>query len=286
MLYERSANLQIGRYQEEGLMLDGFRIAFTVNKSITDEPNSATIEVSNLSTGTRNKIRPAAGELAILRAGYAAQGELPVIYIGDMTNVAHDIMPPTITTRIESSDGQDAIRTSVANLSFEQGTDARVVVQKLINQIGLPLQRATSIIAELPKMIFNNGFSFEGFAADAMNKLSGDLDFNWSVQNNELKITRKKRSSALVAIRLNPDSGLIGSPVRIRDVDLEDPEKTFIGWEIEALLQPKAEPADIIEVESRVISPAAQFEIHDVTHTGDTHGEAWTTKLRIRDLNS
>jgi hypothetical protein len=285
MLYNRSAKLQVGKYQQEGLLLDGFRIAFTITKTETDEPNRANVEISNLSETTRNKIRQEDGNQIILHAGYLDEGDISVIFIGDITNVTHSITPPDIITKITAGDGAEPIRKKTLSLSYAEGASAQQILEDIVKQMEIPLQRKFSLL-DLPALIFNNGFSFQGFAADALTKITKEVGANWSVQNNELKITKKKKSSGLVALRLTDTTGLIGSPVRFREVDKqsEDEDESYTGWEVESLLQPKAEPGDIIEIGSKVITPAAQFEIVEVTHSGDTHGGDWTTRIKVRDL--
>lgn len=285
MLYNRKAKVQIGKYQQSGLMLDGFRISFTITKTETDEPNRGTIEISNLSESTRNQIRQEAGNQIVLHAGYVDEGDLAVMFIGDIVNVKHQISPPNVTTTVVAGDGAETIQKKTLKLSYGEGASSQQILEDIAKQMEIPLQKKFSLL-ELPRLIFNNGFSFQGFAADAMTKITKELDVNWSVQNNELKITKKKKSSGLVALRLTETTGLISSPIRIREVDKESTEadESFSGWDIEALLQPKAEPGDIIEISSKVITPAAQFAIVEVAHTGDTHGSSWTSKIKVRDL--
>jgi len=282
LLFNRNASLQIGKFQEEGLLLEGFRVAFTVDKTITDEPNKARIEISNLSNDTRKRITPDDGNQVILRAGYEYSSD--IIFIGDIVNVHHSATPPETTTTIEAADGLNVFDAGLISLSIQDETNSHEVMQRIIDNIGIPAQKSAEILKEIPMMIFNNGLSFSGFFTDIMNRLSTDMSFDWSVQNNELKITHKDSTSGLVAIRLDTVSGLIGSPSRVREIDIEDADKTFTGWDVESLLQGKAEPADIVEIESHEISPAAQFRIHDVTHIGDTHGAAFMTRMRVKDL--
>lgn len=285
-LFNRTASVSVGQDGKEGLLVEKLRIDFEVVKTETSESNRATIKVSNLTEETRNKIRADQDQNAILKAGYTdATGE-EVIFIGRISNVTHNTVPPNFLTEITCEDGMRVFREKRVSLSFSAGSTIKQAIAKVIEALAIPEKRPLALVPFEDKP-FNNGYAFEGYAKEAMDELASSAGVDWSVQNGEIKIVPRERTDGSVAIRLTPETGLLGSPRRIKEQDKESTKKdeTFNGWEIDALLQPRAEPGGVIELETEVVSPATQFKIVEVSHRGDTHGQTWKSNIRLKDIS-
>ncbi len=115
-----------------------------------------------------------------------------------------------------------------------------------------------------------------------MDKLSGKLNAEWSVQNNELQVTLLDTPTNDVAILISPDSGLLGAPERRTDQGTPRSPSQKDGWIIRSLLQPTIEPRSRIVVESETVS--GTFQVKELQHVGDTHSQDWTTIMAIEEI--
>jgi hypothetical protein len=70
----------------EGIDVTGLRTVFRVEKTSTSEPNTATVEVYNLSPFSRNRIE-SKDQVVTLRAGYVDQAEQ--VILGVVRRVEH-----------------------------------------------------------------------------------------------------------------------------------------------------------------------------------------------------
>ena len=80
------------------------------------------------------------------------------------------------------------------------------------------------------------------------------------------------------AIRIDQAAGMIGSP------DVAPPSKPGKKPTItvRCLLLPEAKPGGLVDIVSRTVT--GLHRLRDITHTGDTHGEDWTTAMEVTAL--
>jgi len=276
--------------------VSGLRIAFDISKTETSESNSCTIIINNLSESTRKFIRPRTskneGMIVTLRAGYEEmQGaaDLPGLFIGDITSVSHDTTNPEVVTTLECHDGYVSIKTSRFSKSYLGGGRVAQIISDIIAELDLPMQ-ATYQNAGLPDYKLNNGFSFDGLASDALTRICKWYGLRWSVQNNAVKIYRKKDDGGKPGNddKLPCQSVLIGSPKRVIKEMKGISGTDFRGYDFQALLMPGAEPGGKVSITSKNLpTGTVTLAIAEVHHKGDTHGigpDSWTTTIKARDL--
>lgn len=279
-LFDRKATLRIGKAGQTGILIDGLRVAFEITKTSTSESNTCNVTVSNLSDNSQALLKADEGVLVELAVGYNEAGNTEVIFVGDITNVYTNNTKPDVTTVITLEDGYGAIKAKRFSNSYKSGTKLDQIIKDLAKAMGLPEKTRLSLV-NIPSVTFNAGYAFEGYVADAMDRLCGDNGLEWSVQNNELKITTKAGTDNSATL----STTLIGSPKRVHTKPKGDSTaEEFIGWEMETLLAAKAEPGGAIWLESVKVSPAVKLKIVEVRHVGDTHGDRWTSMIKAKEL--
>ena len=60
--------------------------------------------------------------------------------------------------------------------------------------------------------------------------------------------------------------------------------KSFKGYEFDALLMPKCEPASQVTIQSKDIQTPITLQVAEVHHVGDNFGADWKTTVRARFL--
>ncbi len=283
-LFDRKVSVLIGRKGlETALNVTDLRVTFSVKKTATAKNNSCTVAVWNLNPNQRSLVNTEDGFL-VLKAGYAQDTGLEVVYIGDIAFAESRRDPPDVTTRIECSDGMKAVRETRFNVSYKEGTGAKQVLKDLIRDFPLAAKKAqlNDAVSRVPDRQFANGFAASGQAVDVLTKITSTLLLEWSIQNSELKVIQLGKADGTSAVKLSPGTGLIGSPQRRRAKKKDG--GGFNGWEASSLLRPSIEPGGQVLIESADIPLGSTFRVETVYHIGDTHGdETWESRVEVSD---
>jgi CRISPR/Cas system-associated protein Csx1 len=170
-LFNRSISLTVGQEGEQGIVItNDLRIAFDVHKTETSEPNQANITIYNLSSDTRNRLNQNS-QVIILKAGYLDGAGEEIVFKGDVNYFNPDVGQ----SEFECSDGSKKVKNKTS-ASYKSGANAKQVLQKFINDIGLPLKQS---IERFVNKTFNTGFTFNGIVKDCMDKITNYIGLNW-----------------------------------------------------------------------------------------------------------
>lgn len=267
---------------------DGLRITFDCKKSVSTDPNTATVSIFNLSETTRNNIEAVDGVL-VLKAGYEDADGAEMVFVGNIKTARTIKTLPDIETKFEVSDGGVTLRDTKVALSYKSNTKLSQVVKDLIKAVGKPFRGDVNSLGITDK-VFKTGLTYAGNARTILEQLGNENGFKFSIQDDESVIgVVDEVTSVGGAIVLSPDSGLVGSPEKIEDttskeVDGDGGNKGASGWNVTSKLFSKVVPSDYIEVQSDEIQNGTFFRVVEVNHSGDTHGDKWDTKLQLEQV--
>lgn len=258
--------------EPNAIVIRDMRCTFSVERSSGSDPNKADIIISNLDKATRDDIvrTPCTIELA---AGY--DNEARHIFTGDVRFGYTDPTTAKVETRIALADGERAWRYARVNRSYPPGTDVKTVLRDAARsmQVALPPNIESSL--ELREQ-FATGFSAFGATRDELTRLLAPYGYTWSIQNGQLQILKDEQVRSSQAWLIDASKGLIGSPTW--SVPTQPGEKPKLTMRV--LLYPELYPASLINVVSEDVT--GLFKVEKVTHTGDTHGEDWTTTIECK----
>lgn len=256
------------------IQVENHKIKFEIKKSILSNTNSCRVDIYNLSQLTRNRITSDQSSLVRVSAGYVENGGLLGIGEGNISNIIHTVKSPDIITTIYSKDGFNAITNNNLSLSFIGRTTLSSVIDAIIVKLGLPLG-----FTDYNKSAeFKNGYSYIGSIPNALDQLGSQFNFKWSIQNGQLQILNGDGSTNTQSIFLSSSTGLIESPeLVIKTKNLDKLNKN--EYKITSLLQPQLEAGDLVQVESITLNGV--FIVKELTHTGDTRGNEWYTKMIV-----
>lgn len=292
--FDRIYKLTIGVQGSDGIIIeagpktDGLNITFDIDKDLTQQTNKSNIKIYNLASSTINKIeRP--DSICLVEVGYGEDIGLRRIFVGYITDVwTHKDSTETVV-ELELSDGQIPIRDCVVSLSYADNVSRKKVIDDIAAEMGIMVRYAEG----LTFTTFANGFSFIGAGRTCLDKVCAGTGLSWSIQNNVLQIIEQGGSTKVEAVKLNVDSGLIGSPERIvKGVKRIDKQKTRkvkktkadkkAGWRVKCLLQPTLNPGDLVYVESIPIT--GWFKIESLKHIGEYRGSQWYTVMEVYEI--
>lgn len=289
--FDRVYRLVVGRAGAKGLeVVPPIRITFDISKDASEEPNDHTIRIYNLAAATRKAL----GEpdlRCVLYAGYAEEGGPMLMASGSVVFAYTRFEQPDIVTELIVKDGFIEIRDTAVSIGLGPGAQASSIIRDIARQMGLPLVMAD----ELPDRRWQQGFSFYGAARTALHKVAQGAGLEWSIQNQQLQVVRRRGTTRRQAVVLAADTGLLGYPERTReaarekarikdkrtgdDVNLVSAQQQRDGWRVTSLLLPTINPGDLVKLESRSVESFQRVEA--VRHTGDSEGGDWQSELEL-----
>jgi hypothetical protein len=296
--FNRIYSLTIGfpLQQQKAKMISGLRLTFDITKSELPGGNSCTITINNLSDDTRAfiKERPnqdGQGMTIILKAGYEemeGRDNLSTLFVGDIMTSTHDITKPEVVTTLTCWDAGISIRKSRFDKQYNAGTRVSQIINDIVDSLGVSIQSPFSFVSiDRPDYVYARGYTFNGLASDALNRVCNGYGLRWHIQNNVMKIYSAfdKNGKPGTATKSTFSAVLIGSPRRIAKMQQGIESIDYGGYEFDCLLAPKVEPGNIVELSSKTIpNSPVKLQISEVHHAGDTHGADWKTTVKGRKL--
>jgi hypothetical protein len=225
---------------EDGRML---ALDFETKSTRSKEPNQGVFNYYNLSESTRQEIETDAKAVRCY-AGY--DGDAKLIYQGDIVFVNSLKSGADWVTTIHCGDGFASFTKSVTSKTYASGTEKQVILDQIASDMGLVVKAAQdAITGEL-----GGSLTIDGKSKDQLEVLMKDSGAEWSIQDNELNITKLGKPIDDIAVVLRADSGL-----------LEHPTITDKGVNVKAQLNPDIRPGKLTKLEPLAVQvePGAQF---------------------------
>lgn len=273
--YLRSARLRVGGAGTLEKEFAGFRVSFTIEKSLSPTPNTSTILIYNLSKDSRTRFE-AKEAICSLEVGYG--DNLEKIFIGNIAKATTRKQSADWITEIECGDGEKAFREAKIDVSLPAGSNAQDVLGKLgdalLNVKAGGVTAVKNVLLSQFKT-FGTGLILSGSASEILNQVTQGLDLEWSVQDGELQFLEKDKGLLGQAFVASASTGLIGSPGTIK-VSEQDPKASDGGIEFSMLLQPALKPGRLVKIESQEIN--GTYRIAKVVHEGDSQEGDWISK--------
>jgi hypothetical protein len=257
------------------------RIRFSIEKNTKSNSNTARVEIYNLSEYTRNLIREF-DDTVTVSAGYSEGYGNKLMFKGQITKINHKKELPDIISALECGDGIKKARETRASVSYEEGSKTRDIIQDLANKLELPIKSIPDDIKES----YVQGFSHTGSVKEALNKVVEKAGLEWSIQNEEIQIIKKRNVTKSPEIIISDLEGLIEQPEKLNDLEanlIGDQPKP--GYRIKTLLNPDIEPGIKVFLQSpNVQVDQPEYRVEKVTHTGDNWGGDYVTEFTIVEI--
>lgn len=281
--FRKSVSITVGKPNEtSALVISDLRITFDISKTGGKNPNTAKVEVFNLSKDTRKQLETLGLNL-IIYAGYLdGEGE-QLMFSGDISSITHKLIKPNYVTTIMANDGLNSLGSSKVSFAKGKGVKAGSILNTVLKTFALPNNFKTVPFVD---KVYSNGFAFTGMSKEALTKLTDYLDMSWTIQNNEIRLTPFDGNDSSEVIFFNVESGLLGSPTRLKGEIRKakgDTKKDKDGWQIKTLLAPRVNPKGQVAITSREIPEQTFFDVQSITHRGDTHGADFTSDIQVHD---
>lgn len=248
-------------------------VAFSIQKSLRPDPNTAEIRVYNMTDEQRETIARAKAPIVRLSAGY--QDGMNQIWYGQLIHVENTIEGGDIITTLSTGDGAEEYKKARISLSFGPRTKTSTVIRAIAKELGIGAGNVAKIASEIDKSVkadlYISGAAFSGSAARAMTQVCLSAGLEWSIQDGKLQIMNRGKALESEAILLTPDTGLIGTPTLSNNGIVSGT----------CLLVPDIFPGRQIKIESRFVK--GSYRIETLHYSGSTFGEEWYAEFEAAD---
>jgi hypothetical protein len=283
------------RLQLDKVVIDNsLDIDFKIEKTREKEPNKALIKVYNLNPDHRGELERMSGTQiekskrkpirVELDVGYEA--EHGVIFSGDLRNMETRVDKTDVVTVIFGHDGGHSFKTSTVHRSFTKGTPLSTAIKACAEAMGVGLGNIDEVsgdasIAGLGKTL-PHGIVLNGPTHLQLDRLLKSSGFDWAIADNNLVVTQRGKPLNRSAIRLSPETGLIGSPETQVETDVVPgkaaPPKQKHGIKCKALIQPGLYPRRKVVLDTENFKNAG-FMISSVDFIGQSGGNDWYAEM-------
>lgn len=297
-LYDRSVIVKVYPATGEAKKIEGLRVKFRVIKTSESHPNTAEIDIYNLSENTQailqakdTRVELQVGYKGLPTNGFAGVlpgtgkgGNVETVFIGNVakavpknekgTGKKHRFTQTVvegvdIVTKVQVADGENRYRNSKLTKGFPPNTTLNQVLDELTKQLGL----AKGSREGVPDQKYANALTLSGLVRDHLNTLTKGNGLQWSIQDETLQILPKNGMTTDSIIVLSPKSGLIGSP-----------QKTDKGLQFSSLMQPQIRPGRRVQIEAAFVKGI--FVVKKVEHNGDSHTGDFLSKCEASHTGS
>jgi hypothetical protein len=273
------------------LDVSDFRVHFRIEKTLKPEPNKALVEVYGLNKDHRAMLGELApgkrtgkkkkgtspnltGSIPVrIEAGYKDDGP-QMIFLGDLRTVDSERNGADWITAITSGDGERAYRTARIAQSFGAGTPVPVAVRALVRSLGIGEGNLSQVLSGLKlggrATILVRGAVFSGPAVRHLTDICRSAQLEWSIQDGVVQLQDFGTALAGQAIKLTPETGLIGSP----NVDGNGVLKA------KTLMIPGLRCGRLVVVDSDAVQ--GNFRVEKIITEGDTHGQDWGHEIEAK----
>lgn len=268
-LFGRSWRVQVGE-----LDLSGVDVTFKVKRTLAPRPGTLELEVFNVTESHRHELTSATrGQTFVeVQAGYE-EGR-SVIFRGDVRKAVAKRDGVDWAVSVTGGDGEHAIRAARVSRSFSAGTPTESVLRVIADAMGVGIGNAVTALrgARLgaDDASFAGGTVVRGLASSELTRLCDGAGLAWSVQDGNLMLLPVGGSLRRTAVRLAPDTGLLGSV----EVGAHGHAKAT------ALLIPDLVPGQLVQLDAATAQ--GFYRIESAEYSGDTRGDDWQVVMELR----
>lgn len=247
------------------------RVIVKISKSLTKEPNSASITFFNLAHERRAALTSKQAAAVSVIAGY--DRDRTTLFYGSTAFVRNERSGADILTTLTTTDGGDKTRKARATLTFGPRAKAGDVLRALVKHLGVKVGNLESVAAALNAgkgaSMFAGGVVLSGNAAHAVDNLCRSAGLEWSIQDGAIQLLNAGAASSKTAIKLTPGRLLVSPSID---------EKGVVS--AQARLQADFLPGRQVQIAHEFVNGA--FRLEKCVYSLDTHGEEWTVDFEAK----
>ena len=255
-----------------------FKCTFEILHDFGGSTSYADIAFYNLKAETANKAN-LKGEPISFKAGY--EDSIDNIFSGTIKNVLYERQGPTTITRLICRGGKLVEDQTQINETLGKDTKVTELIRACVTAMDYPIVMDDSQFADIDPYIY--GYQLSGDPRVYLDKLSKAHGFNYVIENNRMIVLREGYTRDGDTHVVSQFTGMEGIP-----------EITEVGVDVTVRLNPKIRIGGKFDIQSKLttfnfsnlyfvnIPDTAGKGVHKIfklTYSGDTKGDAWSTKI-------
>jgi hypothetical protein len=271
-LFERRWEVTI-----DTIKLTGLDVAFNVKKTLKPKPNTCELTLYNLNEEHIAQLENLRPKEKVATKGIGCRIEAVYvdgtsqIWLGDLRNCLVTKEGEDWVARLESGDGEKAWKNARLHVSFGPKTGLDTALRAMVRALGLGEGNLSKVVNKLKQngtAIWPAGTVISGSAARELQAFAKSADLEVSIQDGALQFLDRGKALSSTAVRLAPETGLLGSPTVDKDGILE----------AKLLMVPDIRCGGLVTVDARRVKGA--YRIEEAEWVGDTAGADWGITIR------
>lgn len=275
-LYGRKYRIMVFDENGNGVDVTDLHVTFDCTKTFTMDNSMSIITIYNLNALTEGKIIES-GVRVTIEAGY--EGAFGLIYDGDIIQVIRSRENGTdFVATIVAMDGERFLNSGFTAFTMTRGQTKRDIVEQLSNSAANPAKLG-NISESYNESKYIRGKVVFGMAKEYLNQLAKTEGANFYMENGAVNLVRLKDFPTDQLIKLDPSSGLIGTP-----------QQTDNGVNFKCLLTPRIKINSLVQIDAkyvlerqysdgseqgRILDKDGVYRIIEATYSGDNRGSDW-----------
>lgn len=262
-----------------------FKATFEVLHDFGGYTSYADIALYNLSQYTANKAFKRGTKLS-LKAGYAET--IDNIFTGTIQNVLRERVGPDTITRLICRGGKLTDEQSQVNETLGKNVQAVDIIKACVKAMEYPIVINDSQFSDIDPYPY--GYTLSGDPRVYLDSLAKTHAFNYVIENERVIVVREGQARDGETFVVSQFTGMEGIP-----------EITEVGVDVTVRLNPKVRIGGKYRIESDLATfnfsnlyfvnipesaGKGEYQIFRISHTGDTKGDAWSTKITGYRLNN
>lgn len=250
---------------------------FRIKKTLKPQPNTCELTIFNLNeehVAQLENLRPkekvaTKGIGCRIEAGYI--DATSQIWLGDLRTCLTTDEGEDTVTRLESGDGEKAWKNARLHVSYGAKTSLETALRAMARTLGVGEGNLSKVVAKLKQngsALYPAGVSFSGAVARDIKAFAKSADLEVSIQDGALQFLDRGKALSTTAVRLAPETGLIGSPTVDNDGVLE----------AACLMIPDIRCGGLVTIDAKRVK--GTYRVEEAEWTGDTTGDDWQIVVR------
>lgn len=241
----------------------GFRIAFDITHTETDDADLSRLSIYNLGPERINELR--SNDLVRLSTGYAGLGVLP-LHTSRLRRV-RQVDESGVSDRVDLHVAETDLQSTIINTARRGAYPVQYAARDVFDVARIPVD-IEELQAAVPLSQAVNNWSASGRAVDVLNDLLTPFGAKCKVVAGEGRFYRDGAPDPLNRVfEVSERTGMIGSPIEADD-----------GVRVRVVLNNLMEPGIQVDLQARHTS--GRFKVLKVVHRGDTWaGGDWHSEL-------
>lgn len=257
-------------------------VAFTIKKTLKPEPNTCEVTMWGLSRDRQAELeaivprgtkQAARGIPCEIEAGY--EGGMSLLWRGDLRTVETVNEGPEVITYLTSGDGEKSWKHARLHVSYGPQTPVETSLRAIARSLGVDEGNLSKVVSRLKvggSAIWPTGKVLTGAVSRQLVSIARSAELEVSIQDGALQFLDRGKALSGTALKLTPDTGLIGSP----SIDNEG-IVTFT-----TLMIPDLRCGASVVIDAKRVK--GNFRIREIEWSGDTSSSDWYAECKGEPL--